>query len=376
MRSAVDGFFDKLSVWVRGDIFGTALAMQIISEVCMNRSRWSEWIKGALLYFAAVFGSGFILGTVRILLLVPRIGVRSAELLEIPLMIIISVFAARWAVRRAGIQNSRRDRLLMGSLALIFMMAAELAMTVLLRNESIVDAIANRDPVSGTAYLFAIALFGLMPWIVGDTRAPSEYVGSIDEFIPDPDISESHDILVKAPAEIVFNVAVHLDIRSIPVVDAIFKLRECIFRLRPDERPARSLVAETLSLGWEILAYRSEEELVMGTATQPWVGNVKFRPIPPAEFRDFAERDFVKIVWTIEVEPVTPEYTRFRTQTRVRATDSWSRARFRIYWAFAGPLIVLIRKLVNREVRRRAEELAHRKDSDITGASRAEVPRN
>ena len=125
----------------------------------MNRSRWSEWIKGALLYFAAVFGAGFMLGTVRILLLVPRIGVRSAELLETPLMIIISVFAARWAVRHAGIQNSRRDRLSMGSLALIFMLAAELAMTVVLRNESIVDAIANRDPISGTAYLFALALF-------------------------------------------------------------------------------------------------------------------------------------------------------------------------------------------------------------------------
>src|SRR5262252_7430345 len=197
-----------------GGSFGRALAMKIIIEVCMNRSRRSEWIKGALLYFAAVFGAGFMLGTVRVLLLVPRIGVRSAELLETPLMIIISVFAARWAVRRAGIQNSSRDRLSMGSLALIFMLAAELAMTAFLRNESIVDAIANRDPISGTAYLCALVLFGLMPWIAGGIQDTSEFAGSIEEFIPAPDISESHEILVRAPAEVVFDVAENLDIRS------------------------------------------------------------------------------------------------------------------------------------------------------------------
>jgi hypothetical protein len=345
--------------------------MQIISEVGMNRSRWSEWIKGALLYFAAVFGAGFMLGTVRILLVVPRIGVRSAELLETPLMIIISVFAARWAVRHAGIQNSRRDRLSMGSLALIFMLAAELAMTVVLRNESIVDAIANRDSISGTAYLFALALFGLMPWIAGGIRETSEFVGSIEEFIPVPDISESHEILVRAPANVVFEVAENLDIRSIPSVDAIFKLRECIFRSRSEERTARSLVAETQSLGWRILANRPGEELVMGAVTQPWLGKVKFRSIAPDVFLSFSEPGIVKIAWTIEVEPVTPEYTRFRTQTRVCATDSWSRTRFRIYWAFAGPLIVLIRKLVNREVRRIAEELAFGKNSALTGVPRA-----
>ena len=331
----------------------------------MNRSQWSEWMKGALLYFAAVFGAGFVLGTIRVLMLVPRIGVRYAELLEMPVMIIVCVFAARWSVRRAGIRTSKRDRLSMGGLALVFMLAAELAMTIYLRNERIADVVANRDPVSGTAYLFALALFALMPWIAGGGQASSEMIGSIEKFIPHPDISECHEILVKAPAEVVFDVAEHLDIRSVPMVDAIFKLRECIFRVHPDNRAAKSLVAETQALGWRVLAYRSGEELVMGAATRPWVGDVKFRSIPTEAFLSFSEPDFVKIAWTIEVEPVSAEFTLFRTQTRVRATDAWSRARFYLYWAFAGPLIVLIRKLVNREIRRRAQDRASGNDAVI-----------
>ena len=38
------------------------------------------------MYFAAVFGVGFLLGTVRVLFIEPRTGTRWAELAEMPLM--------------------------------------------------------------------------------------------------------------------------------------------------------------------------------------------------------------------------------------------------------------------------------------------------
>jgi hypothetical protein len=93
----------------------------------------------------------------------------------------------------------------------------------------------------------------------------------------------------------------------------------------------------------------------MGAVTQPWVGDVKFRGIPADFFSGFAEPDFVKIVWTFEAESLEAGATRFRSQTRVLATDEEARRKFLRYWVFSGPFIVLIRKIANRTIRRAAE---------------------
>ena len=52
-------------------------------------------LKAAVVYFALVFGTGFVLGPIRILFLVPRFGVRVAELMEFPVMLVVIVLAAR-----------------------------------------------------------------------------------------------------------------------------------------------------------------------------------------------------------------------------------------------------------------------------------------
>jgi hypothetical protein len=52
-----------------------------------------EALKAGVLYFALVFAAGFVLGTVRTLWAVPRLGVRTAELIELPTMLGVSVLA-------------------------------------------------------------------------------------------------------------------------------------------------------------------------------------------------------------------------------------------------------------------------------------------
>ena len=41
-------------------------------------------LKAARLYFILVFGAGFMLGTLRVIWLVPRVGERAAERMECP----------------------------------------------------------------------------------------------------------------------------------------------------------------------------------------------------------------------------------------------------------------------------------------------------
>lgn len=55
-------------------------------------------LKAGVLYFVVVFGAGFVLGTVRTLWVFPHIGARMAELMEAPVMLVVTISVARWIV--------------------------------------------------------------------------------------------------------------------------------------------------------------------------------------------------------------------------------------------------------------------------------------
>lgn len=179
----------------------------------------------------------------------------------------------------------------------------------------------------------------------------------IERFMPQADVTECHETLIRAPAGVVFDVAQTFDLQSIPLVRAIFWLRAKLLRTPEAPTPAfaKGLVAETTALGWRILGERAGRELVVGSVTQPWKGNVVFTPVVPDRFLEFSEPDLVKIVWTLEAEPLGPALTRFRTETRVLATEDEARRKFRTYWRWARFGIVLIRLLMLPALRREAE---------------------
>jgi len=126
-------------------------------------------LKAGVLYFVLVFGAGFLLGPSRITWVVPRLGVRTAELLEAPVMLLITVIAARLVVGRLGVPAKRSTRLGMGALAFALMLLAEFGLVLTLRGMSFRDYLARRDPVSGAVYYATLLLFALMPLILART---------------------------------------------------------------------------------------------------------------------------------------------------------------------------------------------------------------
>lgn len=174
-------------------------------------------------------------------------------------------------------------------------------------------------------------------------------------FIPIPDVRERFETTVRAPAELVSDVARGFDLQSMALVRFIFWARARLLRARNEPRPRRGLVEDTLGMGWVILADTPGRELVAGAAARPWVPDVVFTSIPPDRFLDYAEPDRVKITWTLEAEPIDATHTRLATETRVVATDEGARKKFRRYWRRFGAGIVLIRLLLLPAVRREAE---------------------
>jgi hypothetical protein len=186
--------------------------------------------------------------------------------------------------------------------------------------------------------------------------APAAEDSLIDNFIPEPEVVEHHQIGVHAPAEVVLDTAKDLEVMNSPLIRAVFRLRELALGGDPDTRPHPTrLLPQMQSIGWVVLAEIPGREIVFGSVTQPWQAAPVFRSIPAAEFRDFAEPGYVKIAWTLRADPVGESRSVFHTETRVCTTDAEARDRFRRYWSFVAPGVELIRLVMLRPLKHDAE---------------------
>ena len=131
----------------------------------MLNSHSGRAVRAGLFYFALVFAAGTLLGLVRVPFLVPRLGERTAELLEAPVMLIVIFFASRFIVRRFGLESSPRTALAAGLCALALLIAAELSLATALTGSSVGAYLSRRDPVSGSVYLGSLVLYAVLPWL-------------------------------------------------------------------------------------------------------------------------------------------------------------------------------------------------------------------
>jgi len=129
-------------------------------------SRATRTIKAGMAYFALVFGAGFVLGSLRVPFLVPRLGERAAELIEMPFMFVVIWMSARFIIKRYSLPANVPARLGAGFLALALLVAAEVSLAVALQDRTLGEYVAGRDPVSGSVYLAMLALFAVMPLVL------------------------------------------------------------------------------------------------------------------------------------------------------------------------------------------------------------------
>jgi hypothetical protein len=120
-------------------------------------------IRAGALYALAVFLIGFIFGTIRVLLLAPRLGETAAVSLETPLMLIASWFVCHWCVDRLDVPRSVPTRSLMGVVALAVLVSAEFILAVLVFGRSTAQFFATYASVPGAIGLAAQIVFATFP---------------------------------------------------------------------------------------------------------------------------------------------------------------------------------------------------------------------
>lgn len=142
------------------------LAVRVRRTEAHHKSEWTRILKAALVYFLIVFGFGFLLGPIRILLIVPRLGERIAELLEAPLMLFVIILSANRIVRTFQLPVRLVYRLGAGMIAFILGLVFEFGLVLTLRGLTLTEYFESRDPIAASVYYLTLVLFTLMPLLV------------------------------------------------------------------------------------------------------------------------------------------------------------------------------------------------------------------
>ena len=120
---------------------------------------------------------------------------------------------------------------------------------------------------AGSAFPFSLtyglALVVMMRRLDRETRADVA-ASPLHPFIPAFDARERFAVTVRAPAQLVDQVARAFDMQSIPLVRAIFRMREWLMGVTPDPRPVQGFIAEMRGLGWGALVDRPGEVVRRG----------------------------------------------------------------------------------------------------------------
>lgn len=117
----------------------------------------------ALVYFAIVFAAGFAMGMARVTALAPRLGEFAAVALELPVMLVVSWFSCRRLVGRLRVPAHIAPRAVMGGVAFVLLMAAEMTLAVAGFGRTPVEAVLEFAKPAGALGLAGQIAFALFP---------------------------------------------------------------------------------------------------------------------------------------------------------------------------------------------------------------------
>lgn len=168
----------------------------------------------------------------------------------------------------------------------------------------------------------------------------------IDEFLPEHDFIETHDILIHAGAADIYRVANEIDFSESLIIRWLFRLR--------------GMTTENLTLRglrksrFETLGETLNKEMVLGLVGRFWTIGGGLKKIDAESFKKFDKAGYAKAVWNFSLRP-DGENTRLTTETRIKCLDDDSRRSFGFYWMFVQPFSGLIRIEILKAIKRKAE---------------------
>jgi hypothetical protein len=114
-------------------------------------------------YFAALAGAGWTLGPIREFAVRRGLDPLLAVLIEAAPMLLVMALASAWTMRRFGVRDRAGDRLLVGSVAVTLVMAAEFVGGELVRGWGPYETLANLTSRPGQVFVALLIVALLVP---------------------------------------------------------------------------------------------------------------------------------------------------------------------------------------------------------------------
>ena len=168
----------------------------------------------------------------------------------------------------------------------------------------------------------------------------------IDDFLPEYDFNEVHDIDIGANPERVYSAVNEVDFGESFIVRWLLRLR--------------GMSSENVTIGnlrsfrFETLGEMVNRELLIGLAGRFWIPWGDLQKVDAESFREFDKQGFAKAVWNFSLAP-SNRGTKLTTETRIKCLDDESRVSFGWYWMLVSPFSGWIRMEMLRLIKRTAE---------------------
>jgi hypothetical protein len=123
-------------------------------------------VRAGLIYGALCFVTGFVLGSLRELVLVPAFGSDLGRQIEFPVVTLAAIAIAWWLVKRAEPPRSAMNWLVSGAVGVVTLLAFESALALLVIGVPLDAYLAGFDIRAGALFPAGLAIMLFAPAVV------------------------------------------------------------------------------------------------------------------------------------------------------------------------------------------------------------------
>lgn len=179
----------------------------------------------------------------------------------------------------------------------------------------------------------------------------------IDKWMPKWSFNSFHSVEIDAPADVVYEEALVLDLTGFSLTGILFALRSlpALVTGGRDRKPIKLTLEGLKEAGFVLLEEDPPREFVLGLVGRPWVPSGDIRTVTAEDFENTNDPDVAKMAWNFRIQDAGNR-AQLTTETRVLPLSEEANRKFRRYWRFIAPFSGVVRVEALLSIKRRAEK--------------------